>query len=167
MATIFRAVALLLCLAVSVLSIGVQAEQTAASTWEARSGLLTFFGGHIVRLTVFEPGLATTASTLTIEFRDTANRVVASKKAQLLPQSFVKLDLKLADTSGPGLLRVVVKVSKAGEVTVPIVTLEDISPDLGLVTKVNPPCGPGSAPTDPQLSCQPSCPGWLILTSPQ
>ena len=87
MATISRAVALFLCLTVSVLSISVQAEQT--STWEARSGLLTFFGGHIVRLTVFEPGVATTASTVTIEFRDTANRVVATKKAQLLPQSFV------------------------------------------------------------------------------
>ena len=166
MATIFRAVALLLCLTVSVLSIGVQAEQT-TRTWEARSAVHSFFGGHLVRLTVFEPGVATTASTVVIEFRDGTNRVVATKKAQLLPQSFVQLQLKVADTSALGLLRAVVTVSTAGELTVPLVTFEDINPNLGLVTKVNPPCGPGSAPTDPQLSCQPSCPGWLILTSPQ
>ena len=76
---------LLICLTVSVLSIGVQAEQAVTRRWEARSALHTFFSGHLVRLTVFEAGAATVASRAVIELRDRANRVVARKEGTLRP----------------------------------------------------------------------------------
>jgi hypothetical protein len=154
-----RAVSCVIGLTVSLLAIGVQAERAVTRTWVAKSGLQTIFNRHLVRLTVFEAGGATVTSRAVIELRDRRGRVVARKEGVLTSGAPVQLDLKVAETRQ---LSAVVEVT-GDELAAPLVTFEDINPDLGLVIKVDPPCGPGIGPSDPQALC----PGWLILTSQQ
>jgi hypothetical protein len=154
-----KAASFLICLAVSMLSIGVQAERMVMETWEEISGFHTFLSGHHVRLTIFEAGAPIVASRAVIELRNRSNRVVARKEGALQPT--LQLDHKLtADAQLRALLRFELDPD---QLTAPLVTFEDINPSLGLVFKVQPPCGPGSGRVDPQAYC----PGWLILTSPQ
>ena len=161
-----KAVSYLICLTVFLLSIGVQAEHAATRSWEVRSGLHSFFGGHLVRLTIFEAGAATVVSRAIVELRNDANRVVARRESVLTRSSPVRLDLRLGDNAGLVQLRAVVIVTTESDgLTAPQVTFEDIHPTLGLVNKLDPPCGPGSLPVDPQAAPQASCPGWLVLTS--
>ena len=160
MATIFKT--FLICLAVPLLSIGVQAEQAVTLTWV--SGLHSFFSGHVVRLTIFEAGAATVPSRAVVELRDRANRVVARKASELAPGSSVQLDVMVGDNATLSQWRAIVTITTdSAELTAPLVTFEDINPDLGLVSKIDPPCGPGSPAADPQAHC----PGWRFFTSPQ
>ena len=161
-----KAVSFWICLTVSLLSIGVQAEQT--RRWEARSGLNSVFNGHLVRLTIFEAGAATVSSHAVIELRNAANRVVARKEAPLTRTSPVELDWRVPENAGLIKLRAIVTVTTEDlGFTAPLVTFEDINPSQGAVFKVAPPCGPGTIPGDPQAdgSSPPPCPGWLVLTS--
>ena len=159
-----QAVCCVIGLAVCALSIGVRAEQVVTRTWVAKSGLHSIFNRHLVRLTVFEAGPATVLSRAVIELRDRAGNVAARTEGDLTARLPLQLDLKVADNAGLIQLRAIVTVTNTrDELIAPLVTLEDIHPDLGLVSKINPPCGPGSGPGSPQFSC----PGWLILTSPQ
>ena len=159
-----KGAAFLICLTVSVLPIGVQADQAVTQTWLAKSGLQTILPGHLVRLTIFEAGAATVSSRAVIELRDRANRLLARREANLTPNSPVQLDLKVAASAGPLQLRAVVSTTTdSGELTAPLVTFEDINPDLGITIKVDPPCGPGIGPSDPQALC----PGWLEKTTPE
>ena len=161
MATISKA--FLICLTLCVLSISAQAEQTASRTWVAKSALHSVFSGHVVRLTIFEAGAPTVTSRATIEFRDGTNRVVARKEAALTPSSPVQLDVLVGDNARLAQVRAIVTVSTdSADLTAPLITFEDVNPDLGLVTKIDPPCGPGSPSIDAQEMC-----GWLVLTSPQ
>ena len=166
MSTTFRPLSFLIVLTVCcVLSARVRAEETATRTWVAMSGLNSFFQGHLVRLTLFEAGAATATSRAIIELRDRANRIVARKEGSLTSRSPLQVDLKLGATAGLLQLRAIITiVSDTGDVTAPLVTFEDIHPDLGLVIKVDPPCGPGHGPVDPQASCPPGG-GWLVSTT--
>jgi hypothetical protein len=149
---------LLICLTISLLSIGVQAQQ-AARIYEARSNVNSFMPGHLVRVMIVEGGAPAGASRAVIELRDRTHRVLARKEADLTANAIVQLDLKVGQKAAQ--LYAFIRVS--GEFTAPLVTFEDISPDLGLVMKLDPPCGPGSIHVDPQAYC----PGWLERTSPQ
>jgi hypothetical protein len=158
----FKTASFVICVIVSALSIGVHAERTATRTWQAKSGLQSVFNRHLVRVTIFEAGAPTVASHAVIELRDRANRLVARKEGALSPT--LQLDLRVADNAGLIQLRAILTVvSDSDQFTAPLVTFEDINPDLGVVIKVDPPCGPGSGPADPQAMC----PGWLVLTSPE
>ncbi len=53
-----RAVSVLICLIVSTLSIGVQADKAATGSWQGVSGLHTFAEGTLVRVTIIERGAA-------------------------------------------------------------------------------------------------------------
>jgi hypothetical protein len=163
MATISKAVAFLICLTVSVLSIGVQAKQTAAATWVAKSGLHSFFAGHVVRFTVFEAGPAPVPSTVLVQFVDRNNRVVAEKRAVLKSESHMQLDLRVGENAGLVPLRVVMTVENAsGQFTALLTTFEDITP-RGDVFTLPPTCGPGSGHIDGQAMCI----GWYNITSGQ
>ena len=173
MATIFRAKAghpeassryrvkpasVLICLAVSMLSIGVQAERVVQQEWLGMSGFHTVLNGHQVRLTIFEAGAPIVASRALIELRNRANRVVARKEGPIQP--VLQLDFRVsADVQ---LRAILIIEPDPDQLTAPIVTFEDINPSLGVVAKIDPPCGPGSPTIDPQAYC----PGWRI-TSPQ
>ena len=159
-----KAVCLLICLTVSVFSTGAQAERMALRKWVATSNLNSFFNRHLVRLTIVEKGATTATSRVVIELRDRANRVVARKEGSLTSRSPVQLDLKLGENAGLIQLSATVMIEFDGdEFTAPLVTFEDINPDLGLVAKIDPPCGPGSGHVDPQAYC----PGWHEITSPE
>lgn len=157
-------VASLLGVTICALAVGVQADTTTTRSWAATSGFHSFFARHIVRLTVVDTGTTTGTTRAIIELRDRRDRVVARRDAELTPLSPVSLDLKISDGAGLVQLRAFVLFSTDGDtLTAPLVTFEDIHPDLGLVIKLDPPCGPGSAPSDAQAQC----PGWRNLTSPQ
>ena len=154
-----KAAAFLICLTVSFLSIGVQAERAVERTWEARSNVKSFLSGHLVRVMMVEAGAPMVTSRAVIELRDRANRVVARKEADLSPSLHVLLDFKVGQKAGIVQLYAFIRVT--GELTAPLVTFEDVNPDLGIVIERDPPCGPGSIRVDPQAYC----PGWLELTS--
>ena len=156
-----KAVSCVIGLTVSVLAIGAHAQQSATRTWEATSGVYTILNRHLVRLTVFEAGAATFTSRTVIELRDRRGRVVARKEAVLTSGSPVQLDLKVSETAR--LIAFISVTTDGDQFSAPLVTFEDINPDLGLVSKIDPPCGPGLGHVDAQASC----PGWLILTSQQ
>jgi len=159
-----KAVCCVIGLVICALSIGVRAEQAVTLAWMAKGGLHSFFNRHLVRVTVFEAGPATVLSHAVIELRDRTGRVAARKEGDLTARLPLQLDLRVADGAGLIQLRPIITVTNTrGELIAPLVTVEDIHPDLGLVSKLDPPCGPGSGPGSPQASC----PGWLILTSLQ
>jgi hypothetical protein len=154
-----KALSFLICLTVSVLSMGVQAERRETSTWVAKSALQSAFNRHVVRVAIFEQGAPTVASRAVIELRDRANRLLARKEGAL--SRTLQLDFRVPETAGLIQLYAILTVVSTDQFTAPLVTFEDINPDLGLVIKIDPPCGPGSGPADPQAMC----PGWLVLTS--
>jgi hypothetical protein len=148
-----------ICLAVFMLSIGVHAERTVTATWQGMSGFHTFLSGHQVRLMVFEAGAPTIAARAIIELRNRANKVVVRKEGFVTPT--FQVDHKVsADVQLRAFLHF---EPDPDQLSALIVTFEDINPSLGLVAKIDPPCGPGSPSIDPQAYC----PGWRMFTSPQ
>jgi hypothetical protein len=121
-----------------------------------KSGLHTAFPGHALAVTVSEVGSATSASEITIEFRDAADRRRGFKSGTLLRNQPVQAQLPIP-AGGSQQLRVIVKITPVtdAEASEPIVGMEDLDVNT-LVVVTKPPC----APLNPGGKWEANCDGW-------
>jgi hypothetical protein len=148
-----------LCLALAAFSSDLQAQPT--ETWTLKSGLNTWAPNHLARLTVVDTSGAPETSIVTIEWRNEAGRVIGRKEGVLTGSTPVRHDLRVGGSAAFEQRRVIVSIKMAtGGLTAPVVTLEDLAPDLGFVWTRGV-CGPPIGRIDPQ----PFCPHWLIFTT--
>lgn len=125
-----------------------------------KSGLHSFFEGHIVRLTATQLGPLAASAQVRIDFRDATDRIVARTEGVLQRGSPVMLDWVVRRGERPTQVRATVSITTAtGDPSTAAVVLEDIDP-LGLTIGTRVVCseGPPAGRDSPQTL--PNCTGW-------
>ncbi len=136
-----------------------QTETAPMVTRVMRTGLHSFYGTPF--LTVAEVGALRASSMVSIEFRDDADRVVASTDGVLRRGEPVRLRLPAPSGAPLRQYRATVRISSlVGEGSVPVATFEQVGPGLFL-SSVGPSCGPGAYAGGGQTNCQ----GWVLTSN--
>ena len=123
------------------------------------SGLHTYYPGHVFHVLLTETGPLTATSQVKIVVRDQTDRVVARHEDTLQRAKHVSFEVPIAKGSArAALLRVTVVLTRAeGQISAPMVALEDLNPDaLAVEPRVY--CGPPAGRTGAQAIC----PGWQV-----
>lgn len=138
--------------------------QTTTSRTVLRSGLHTYYEGHVARVTVTEVGGRFASSDVTIVLRDAADAVVSRTSGVLRRSTPVTLDFPLtSQASIPVQLRAIVTiVTDSGGNAEPVTVLEDLDPrSLSAWPKVV--CGPPTGREGPQTAAL--CDGWVVTVA--
>jgi len=136
-----------------------QIETSQTLTRVMRTGLHSFHGSPF--LTVAEVGALRASSRVMIEFRDDADRVVASTEGVLRRGEPVRAKLPAPPSAGLRQYRAVVRISSiVGDGSVPVATFEQVGPG-SFVSPMNPPCGPGGLAGGSQEYCA----GWVLTSN--
>lgn len=138
------------------------AAQAVERTLVQKSGLHSFYEGHVVRAIVTEVGPRAATALVRIDFRDHTDRVLARTEARLLRGEPVILDWKVTRSQRPVLVRATVTViTTGGETSTPMTVLEDVDPlSLTIGTRVVCNAGPPSGRDSAQTLF--ICPGWNV-----
>jgi hypothetical protein len=152
-----------MCLLIGVLLPSIGGAQSPLTTTVMKSGLHSFFDGHVAFLTVSEIG-ARTSSVVTIQFFDDADRQVARATGDLMRGQPVRLEMPVR-THTLGQFRAVVTIVAAADAgSVPMAVLEDVDRESQTISRV---VGGSPQPVefDPRgvaQDCPP--PGWYVTT---
>ena len=165
----------IVCLVIAVLVPAIGGAQESARTTVMRSGLHSFFDGHSVLLTVSEIGTvrsaivtSATSSLVTIEFRDDADREVASFTGWLTHARPVRLEMPVRSAAGLAQFRAIVTIAGlANGSSVPMAVLEDLdlaSQTVGRIIGGGPQQAGPFDPKGASYDCPP--PGWDVTFLP-
>jgi hypothetical protein len=153
-----------LCLLIVVLLPSIGGAQSPLTTTVMKSGLHSFFDGHVAFLTVSEIG-ARTSSVVTIQFFDDADRQVARVTGDLGRGQPVRLEMPVRARTRLEQFRAVVTIVSATDAgSVPMAVLEDVDATSQTISRV---VGGSPQPVefDPRgvaQDCPP--PGWYVTT---
>jgi hypothetical protein len=133
-------------------------SQTEPMVTLMKSGLQTVFPGHALSVTISEVGSPSSASEITIEFRDGADRRRAFRSGTLLRNQPVQLQVAVPAGVSSQQLRLILKITPVidAEGSEPIVGVEDITLATGTVE-------PKPAPLPvPRGGAEAYCGGWIV-----